>query len=463
MFWEMPDMSREILLRTLSVAALAAALAPAVVQAATVQTLNGGGATSPQADYAGTNDPNTGAPRSELSLYNTTSTKVTFGTYWGSGSGVGQQAFLQNDLTCDINKVTGANGGKCNNTPGGANAVHYGTSDSVLNATQVSTWATSTWGQSAAGNLIQLPALGTGPAIVVNDTNVTSNGQLNLSDSDLCGIFSGLITDYSQLTDTGTFKPAPGGIQVVYRIDSAGPTFLLTNHLAAVCNSGNTKAGITFAPTTTFATLFPGGVAAFIPNSFGVTLSAGTANYMAGLSNGPVPQAIGYVSPDWTSITPNSPEVLQNGLPSPLLVAGIFNGKLAYTPTTKNILAGLQHVKIGTNLTPPANKTDGANPLKWVPTVQVVTIGYPIVGYGTFLFAQCYNNATDLAGIKSFLTSHYTATAYKAFQSNNGLVPIPNAGSAKFLAAIQKNILKNANAWGTDLGDKAACTGLAGR
>jgi hypothetical protein len=462
MIWELTDMSREFLRRTLSVAALAAALSPAS-GLAQIATLNGGGATSPQADYAGTNDPNTGAPRSEFSLWNSTKQKATFGTYWGSGSGVGQQAFIQNDLTCDINKVTGNNSGKCSNTPGGANAVHYGTSDSVLSTAQVATWSTSTWGQSAAGNLIQLPALGTGPAIITNDTNITSNGQLQLSDNDLCGIFSGLITDFSQLTDTGSFKPAPGGIQVVYRIDSSGPTQMLTNHFSAVCNTSNTKAGITFTATTTFATLFPGGVAAFIPNSFGVTLSSGMANYMAGLSNGPVPQAIGYVSPDWTSITPNSPEVLQNGLPSPLLVGAIYNGAAAFLPTVANIIKGLANVKTGTNLTPPANATDGANPLKWVPTVQVVKTGYPIVGYGTFLFPQCYQTAADATAVKAYLVKHYTGAPYKSIQSNNGLVPIPNSGTAKFITAIQKNITTNKNGWKTDIGNTTACAGLAGR
>jgi phosphate transport system substrate-binding protein len=458
-------MSREILLRTLSVAALAAALAPATAHAKPkpVTTFNGGGATQEQGLYAGQNNPNTGAPQSEMSLWNSTKQVATFGTYWGSGAGVGQQAFLQNDLTCDINKVTGANGGKCANTPGGANTVHYATSDSVLSSTQASTWATSTWGQSAAGNLIQIPMVGSSSAIVTNDTNVTGNGQLNLSDNDLCGIFSGLITNFSQLTDTGTFKPAAGGIQVVYRTDSAGATFILTNHLAAVCNAGNTKLGVTFSATSTFSTLFGGNVAGTIPNSFGTQLSAGEANYLAGLSNGPVPQAIGYLSPDWTSVVPTSPNLLQNGLPSPLLVGGIFVGATAFLPTVKNITAALIHVKIGTNLTPPANKTDGANPLKWVPTVQTVTTGYPIVGYNTFLLAQCYQNATNATAIKAFLLKHYTAAPYKSIQTNNGFTAIPNAGTAKFIAAIQKNILKNASSWGVDLGDAAACAGLAGR
>ncbi|MEJ0045452.1 MAG: substrate-binding domain-containing protein [Rhodospirillales bacterium] len=263
-------MSRPFLLRTLSVAALAAGLSPvAFAKPKPAVIINGGGATSPQADYAGTNDPNTGAPRSELSYFNSVTTKQQFGTYWGSGSGVGQQAFLQNDLTCDINKVTGANTGKCNNTPGGANTVHYGTSDTPLNSTQVATWATSVWGQASAGNLIQIPSLGTGEAIVINDTNVKTNGQITLSDNDLCGIFSGLITDFSQITDSSK-APAAGQFKFVYRSDSAAPTYIITEHLSAVCNAANTKAGVTFSAVTTFSSLFTslGGISAVIPNSW---------------------------------------------------------------------------------------------------------------------------------------------------------------------------------------------------
>jgi hypothetical protein len=456
-------MSRSFLLRTLSVIAIAAAASPAA-RATTSVTINGGGATSPQADYAGPNDPNTGAPTSEFSLYNSTVTAVQFGTYWGSGSGTGQQAFIQDDLTCDINKVTGANSGKCSNTPGGADTVHYGLSDTPLSSTQIATWATSSFGQTAAGNLIQLPTLGTGEAIVVNDTNITKNGQATFSDNDLCGIFSGLITDFSQITDSAT-APAAGQFKFVYRADSAGSTFIITNHLAAVCTAGNTKAGVTFSAVTTFASLFTslGGISTVIPNAVGETLNSGVANYLAGLSNGAVPQGIGYVSPDWTSITPNSPEVLSNGQPSPLLVAALQNGAKSFTPTSKNITTALKHVITGTNLTPPTNATQGANPALWVPTIQVVSTGYPIVGYGTIDLPQCYANATISANIIDFLKDHYTNASYKAIQSSNALVSVANSGASKFEAAIAKNILANKSNWNTNIGNATACAGKAGR
>ncbi len=460
-------MTRTILLRTLSVAALAAGAAGAA-QAKAPLVINGGGATSPQADYAGPNNGTT--PTSEFSLYNSTAKTVQFGTYWGSGSGVGQQAFLQNDLTCDINKVTGANSGKCANTPGGANTVHYGLSDTPLNSTQIATWATSSVGQAAAGNRIQIPLLGTGEAVVINDSNITSNGQATLSDNDLCGIFSGLITDFSQITDSAT-APAKGVFKFIYRTDSAAPTFLITNHLSAVCNTSNTKAGVTFSAVTTFSSLFTalGGIAVVMPNAVGESLNSGVADELAlGASGGPLPQAIGYVSPDWTSLTPNSPERLANGEPSPLLVAAIQNGKkgstvVSYLPTATNVILGLSHVSNGINQTPPSTAAQAANPALWIPLIKQTSTGYPIVGYGTGDFPQCYSSSVISKGITTFLNVHYTHAPYKTIQANNALVPISNSAASKFLAAVQTAIISNKKGWNTNIGNPTACAGLVGR
>jgi hypothetical protein len=460
-------MSREILLRTLSVAALAAFTAPSAF-ATTVSTINGGGATSPQGDYAGPNNAK-GAPTSELSTYNASTTGAVYGTYWGSGS-TGQTAFLNNDLTCDINKVTGNNGGKCSNTPGGADTVHYNFSDSALNTTQAAQWSSSSWGQSAAGNLIQIPALGTGEAIVVNDSNIKSNGQLELSDNDLCEIFSGGYTDFSQITDSST-TPAAGAFQFVYRADSAGTTFIITEHLTHACTLSNSN-GITFTPTTTFATLFPGGsVNALIPNAVGETGNAGIANYLAGLTgSGTVPQAIGYVAPDWTSV-PKAPDtLLSNGKTSPLLVAALFNGTKAYIPSVANLELGLKHIAAvapGSPSNPPSTAAQGANPLNWIPIIQATSTGYPIVGYGTLDLPQCYSDPTIAAGVIAFLNDHYGSAAYKKIQKNNGLVSVANTHGAAFVTAIKDHILSNKGsgktAWNIDIQDANACKGLAGR
>jgi ABC-type phosphate transport system substrate-binding protein len=449
-------MTRTHLLGAASAAALAC-LSTASFAKATQGTIYGGGSTLAQFDYI-----------AEFATYNASVTKkdATFSTYWETGSGTGQQAFLNDNLSCDINHVTGQNGGACNNSPGTAgNTVQYGASDATLNSTQIATWATSSFGQSFAGNLIQLPSMGVGVSIPVNDTNITANGQATFSDNDLCGIFSGLITDFSQITDSAT-APAAGQFKLVYRSDGSGTSFLLTNHLSAVCNASNTKAGVSFTANTTFANLFTalGGISTVIPNSIGESGSNGIANYMAGLSSGAVPQAIGYISPDFTTVDPNSFATLSNGEKSPLVVAAVFNGHTAVLPTTANITTGLAHASLGANLTPPTNASQGANPSLWVPLIQKDSAGYPIVGYTTFDFAQCYSDRTVTSGLLAFLKLHYTVGgAYVADQKLNGFVPVANSAAAKFLATIKSNILANKNGWNTNIGNTTVCPTVTGR
>ncbi|MEJ0048959.1 MAG: substrate-binding domain-containing protein [Rhodospirillales bacterium] len=456
-------MSRQAL-RYGTLTALAAAsvapFAPAALAAPVV--INGGGAASQYFDYAAP-DVN-GNPVSEMSIYNAGQSKVSFGTYWSTISGAAQAAMLTNDLSCLENKVTGANGGNCNGTViGGPETVHYGVSESVLSSTQIASWATSSVGQIAAGNLIQIPAMGTGLAIVVNDTNITQNGQAGFSDNDLCGIFSGLITDFSQITDS-TVAPAAGQFKLLYRSDTAGNTFSLTNHLAAVCNGTNTNAGVTFTATSSFSALFPGGVTGKIPNAVGISGLSVLANTLAGLAGGAYPQAISYISPDWTSVdSATSSARLSDGAPSPLIVAALRNGTKLYLPTTSKIAQALTHPTQGQNLTPPVNAAQGANPALWVPIIQKASTGYPIVSYSVLELPQCYASIIVRKGVIGFLKDHFNDATYKTVQSNNGLVPVANSGAAKFLAAIKKNIVANANKWNTNIGNGTVCAGKAGR
>ena len=64
------------------------------------------------------------------------------------------------------------------------NTVDYGASDATLSAAQISAWSTYQYGQAAAGNLIQLPSMGVGISIPVQNSAITTNGGLILQDAD---------------------------------------------------------------------------------------------------------------------------------------------------------------------------------------------------------------------------------------------------------------------------------------
>jgi phosphate transport system substrate-binding protein len=375
---------------------------------------------------------------------------------------VGLDGFLRDDFTCDSNASSGANGGHCSGTcpqpsctPGPV-PDDYAASDFQLTAAQVSTWNTSTVGQMAAGNLIQIPSMGYGVAIPVVNSAVTTNGGVTLSDDDLCGIFSGQITDFSQITDAGTLTP--GTITVAYRADSAGTTLTLTSHLNAVCTSANSA--IHIQGVQNFATMFTVLNNVPVPGNFiALTGSAGVADYLASLSGTNVTSAIGYLAPDYTSLVTTSPVTLSNGLPSPLLVAGVYQGKARELPTASGIEIALAHPKSGTNLQPPANAFEGAGPTLWIPLIETTSAGYPIVGYTAFDFAQCYQNAGVSKGILAFLRAHYGTGSPKTTQIDSGFAPV----EAGFRTAIKQHILANTGAWNDNIGNPTACAGLFGR
>jgi hypothetical protein len=465
-------MSRTHLLGAVSAAALACFAPHAHAQVPT--TVTGGGATSPEYIYF-----------NELALYNSGSPKAEFLnadpqagsgtiTYWASGT-TGQTAFLNNDNTCNSSKVlTGTT--TCSGNTGGANSVDYAASDSPLSSTQISSWQTLPYGHAVSGGLIQIPSMGVGESFPIVNSKFTKNGQAALDDHDLCNIFTGGFTDWSQTSIAA--KVAAGPITVVFRGDGSAVSYLVLNHLATVCTSalGNAPpSGVTLAPTTLFASIFPttsggiftkafmsGSTTYYTPANFQPeTASAGVANYLSGLIGTPPTSAIGYITPDWTSLDPKSNATLSNGSASKLVVASLINAtnNTAYTPTVANITTGLNNPASGQNLTPPTGSAL-SNPSAYVPVIETTKSGYPIVGYSTFDFAQCYSVANVATSIRAYLTDHYGTAAYKTIQSNNGYANLSATKASGFLTVIKNNILANKSGENLDIGDKAVCKGI---
>lgn len=145
-----------------------------------------GGGSSLVAPTIGANSPASG----EIGLYGTAN--ATF-TYYSVGSGAGQNAFLNNQPTFFGAGVTGT--------------VHFANSDAALATTQISTYKAGLG--TTNGPLIQIPYIVTpitvpvvnGPAVTSTTTPQTTPGQAHsiaLNDDDLCGIFSGKLTNWSQ-------------------------------------------------------------------------------------------------------------------------------------------------------------------------------------------------------------------------------------------------------------------------
>lgn len=102
---------------------------------------------------------------------------------------------------------------------------------------------------------VQIPAVAGSIAIVYNNADL-GKVQLNLTRADICGIFSGQITDWAALS-SHTPKLKQGlkskTIKVVVRSDSSGTTFSFSNFLSQACPAVGIGSGSTrFVTANTF-------------------------------------------------------------------------------------------------------------------------------------------------------------------------------------------------------------------
>ena len=378
-------------------------------------------------------------------------TDPTFAMNYSSiGSGAGQKMFFQNNPSDDTNGVT----------PAGSD-IYFGASDATLSVTQRNDWKSPPGatgvvdGQPVAGNLLQLPTFGTAISVVYRNTaQQRGDGALQFTDTQLCGIFSGKITLWNDplLTGitTGTNKVPAGTIGVVYRADNSGTTFLLTQHLAAVCSASNSA--ITFTAVQGFATLFSGSTPP--ANFHGIANSSGVQGLVAANTG-----FVGYVSPDYTLIAPLNTG--KPGFPAVAQVKNTHDGNY-YLPTSSNTQNALN------NVTAPG--AGDANPADYVPAVADPQTFYPIAGFTTIDVPQCYANATNGGDMLELLQDFYQQTYLANMLVQNGFSPLP----ANLQAAVVNNLLSPTNQGDpgpfTSMQDPNVCAstnsggvGLAGR
>jgi len=500
-------MIRTHLLGAVSAAALAC-VSTASFATTSLPTVVFGGSSLIAQDLNGVTVGSTSIP-GELPTFNTkysASTTVSkFGNYssttpyYTQGSGAGREAVLYNNILCLINGASG-NPAACglasgNTIPtaaaGGTNVVHMAASDAVLTAAEWAIWtgtgstggsSTTNYGIKTAGNLIQVPSVGVGIAIPVNLTanGITKNGQLSLTDAQICSIFSGKTTDWGQISSTlgnGSNNP----ITVVYRGDSSGTSAIFTAHLAQVCDAtnsnfegGSATAGDGLSNTSVWSVSSYTFGAGKFTSLFGGSSPMPSKGFVSESGSGPLsayiaatPGAIGYVSPDYTTLTTTGKAVNPT-----LLVAAVkgVNETAATTPVAANIILGLDNagtyggVSSAQFTSPPTSATQAAEQDVWTPIIPVVSKGYPIVGYTTFIFPQCFADKTVATSVIDFLNLHYANAAYKKIETtDNGFVGLGTTTAGKIVPILEDRILKNAGAaplWNYNINNTTTCKGL---
>ncbi len=380
-----------------AMAALIAVPAFAATAPVAIGTIYGGGATLPVGAYVGTKwlgltnatsnrqsvtstskvlDPL--LPAAVDSLFGQVTLTSAAGkffkvSYCATGSGTGRNV---------IRGTVDATGtcGKYDVTPAGFAAAttdaDFAGTDAPFSATEYSSFAT---GPRAAAHTapIQLPAVAGAIGVIYNNSDL-GGAKLNLTESQLCQVFSGAINNWSQLG----FAAKP--IIVVPRSDSSGTSFSFTNHLSSVCPNAATING--FVTKSTFTTNLAAGAVGASGNGgvvAGVLATDGAIGYAevadgrarAALNGGAILRvATISIKPDVPAFVTED-QVLVNGVPKTkngVTVLKITKHKAVVY--TKFDPLNAKHFPASIAVTTTADQVIGANDASGRPTLVPVTL-----------------------------------------------------------------------------------------
>jgi phosphate transport system substrate-binding protein len=228
---------------------------------------------------------------------------------------------------------------------------------------------------------------------VVLAYNLEGVPNLKLTRAALAGIFLGKITKWNDpaIVAANPDIPLPAqAINVAYRSDGSGTTFVFTQHLAAISPEFDEEVG--FDKSVTFPVGVGGkgneGVTALIKQS---------------------PGSIGYVEFGYAE---------QNKLP----VASVENKSGNFVaPTPESGAAALASVELPENL-------------RIWPVDPAAPEAYPITTFSWLLLYKKYDDAAKLKALKDFVT--YGLTEGQSLAIELGYIPLPETVVAKANAAL---------------------------
>jgi phosphate transport system substrate-binding protein len=403
-------------------------------------TLYGGGATLPAVGYLGKNAANGGTADTRNSsasgnvgtqddttalfgAYDASSTSLPDVQYCQTGSGVGKATLEGVDNasnTCPLFTTSATGFGAPGNGPTYPN---FGAADAPFAQSDVNNFS---WSASHTA-LVQIPTIGGAIAIVYNPTNTgfatTNTSNLALTDSQICQIFSGQITNWNQITGNGTLNNQ--AITVVYRSDGSGTSFNFSNHLAAVC-AAYLPSGDYFSTGQTFsADAATAGYNVGTGTTIGASGNPNVINQVEGTAG-----AIGYAelanalaqSPALNYATVNG--VSPTSLASPLSVTYVTGDAITgYNTTTApygNPTLGSVSGDGESQCLLLVDPNSYANP----------SSGYPILAV-SYLLGYYSGNGANTANLVKLLSGPYT-TRFKNASTNvgtgTGLVWLSNSG-----------------------------------
>ncbi len=262
-----------------------------------------------------------------------------------------------------------------------AGVVDFGASDAAMSDAEIA---------KVPKGVVMVPATA---GEIVFAYNLPGVEKLNLSREAMAGIYLGKITKWN---DPVIAKANEGvklpdlPIQVAYRSDGSGTTFVFTQHLSAISKEFDEQIG------TDKSVTFPVGVGG--KGNEGVTALVKQS-----------PGAVGYVEYGYAKGNNLSMANLENK-----------SGKFV-APSVENAAATLANVVMPENLRVWPVDPEGAE-------------DYPIVSFTWLLLYKKYDDAAKLKALKDFVT--YGLTEGQKFSEELGYVPLPAPVVEKAKAAL---------------------------
>jgi ABC-type phosphate transport system substrate-binding protein len=252
------------------------------------------------------------------------------------------------------------------------------------------------------GNPIQVP-VSFGALVPIVNPGINGGVSPNLTTVDLCKIYDGEYTNYSQVTGT---QGLSGSINLVVRTSKSGGYLLpqrFNDYLISIC----TSAGLISPGYTTYLPL---------ANNFysvvGKPDNVSMSDYVATTSGG-----FGFVEADFAQpyatnapITPNTPAPIQAAIQNP--VSGSF-----VRANLSAIRAALGNISVGVDSTYPCILT-----ISGLPTVTTFGNAYPFVEVAYALAYTNYSTQAEvdaLKGVFSFILGNSTTP----IQANDQIAP----------------------------------------
>ena len=262
-----------------------------------------------------------------------------------------------------------------------ASVVDFGASDAAMSDAEIA---------KVPKGVVMIPATA---GEIVFAYNLPGVEKLNLSREAMAGIYLGTITKWN---DPAIAKANPGAklpdlpIQVAYRSDGSGTTYVFTQHLSAISKDFKDKVG------TDKAVTFPAGVGG--KGNEGVTALVKQS-----------PGAIGYVEYGYAK---------GNGL----AMANLENKSGKFV--APGIASGASTLA---NVTLPEN-------LRIWPVDPEGATDYPIASFTWLLLYKKYDDAAKLKALKDFVT--YGLTTGQGLSEELGYIPLPAPVVEKAKAAL---------------------------